>query len=136
MQIRIKPIRDRSKAIQMSAVSVASDAQWMLHQLALPVAATDTIKARRVRAISRAGISPAKGFRLWYGYATALLAHEFIAICEAYKSHVRTQERLLADELEQLRALRATREEKERQYALDLARSTRAVGQVSPETQV
>lgn len=111
----------------MSATTIASDARWMLEQLSLPVDPRDTIKARRERAIRKAGLSPAKGMRLWYRQAVGLMAHEYLTLVEAYKKHVRTQERLLADELEQLRALRAAREIREKQLGLDLAAHSHAL---------
>lgn len=115
------------KTQPMSAATVTSDARWMLEQLSLPVDPRDTIKARRERAIRRAGLSPAKGMRLWYRQSCDVLAHEYLTLVEAYKNHVRTQERLLADELEQLRALRAAREIREKQLGLDLPTHSRAV---------
>jgi hypothetical protein len=117
MQSRINPIQSRTKTTQpMNAATVCFEAQSMLHQLSMPIDPRDTIKARRERAIRRAGISPAKGFRLWYGYATALMAHEYLMICEAAKAHVRTQEAQLETELEQLRALKAAHEQRTRQH--------------------
>lgn len=113
--------RDREKPYQMNAAIVANDARWMLEQLAFPVDPRDTIKARRERAIRRSGLSPAKGMRLWYSQTCALLAHEFLQLTEAYKNHVKSQERLLAEELETLRALRLAREHRERQLAMDLS---------------
>ena len=135
MQVRINQIHSRKKAMRViNAATVATEAQWMLHQLSLPVDPRDTIKARRERAIRRAGLSHAKGFRLWYGYASALMAHEYLTICEAFKAHVRTQETLLADELEQLRSLRAARELREQHYEMDLAADARDVGAVGSES--
>jgi hypothetical protein len=135
MQIRINPIRPRKKAMRaMNAATVATEAQWMLHQLSLPVAPKDTIKARRERAIRRAGLSHAKGFRVWHGYAAALMAHEYLTICEAFKAHVRTQEAHLTDELEQLRSLRAARELRERHGELDLPMGESDLGAVDRET--
>lgn len=134
MRFCINPIRPRTKAMRvMNAATVASEAQWMLHQLSLPVDPRDTIKARRERAIRRAGLSHAKGFRLWYGYAAALMAHEYLTICEAFKAHVRTQETLLADELEQLRTLRAARELREQHYEMDLQVAAQHLGTVDRE---
>lgn len=115
------PKRVGQKACRMNATAINADARWMLEQLAMPVDPRDTIKARRERAIRRSGLTPAKGFRLWYAQKTALLAHEFVGLVEAYKVHVRTQERLLHDELEQLRALRLARELREKQIELDLS---------------
>ncbi len=135
MQIRLNPIRPRTKVMRaVNAVTVATEAQWMLHQLSLPVAPKDTIKARRERAIRRAGLSHAKGFRVWYGYAAALMAHEYLTICEAFKAHVRSQETLLADELEQLRSLRAARELREQHYELALSADPSVLGQVDRES--
>lgn len=119
--MRQDPQRSGQKTQPMSAASVSTDARWMLEQLSLPVDPRDTIKARRERAIRKAGLSPAKGMRLWYRQTVGLMAHEYLTLVEAYKNHVRTQERLLADELEQLRALRAAREIREKQLGLDLA---------------
>lgn len=134
MRFCINPIRPRTKAMRvMNAATVASEAQWMLHHLSLPVDPRDTIKARRERAIRRAGLSHAKGFRLWYGYAAALMAHEYLTICEAFKAHVRTQETLLADELEQLRTLRAARELREQHYEMDLQVAAQHLGTVDRE---
>ena len=130
MQIRINPIRPRTKTMQVNAAAVANEAQWMLFQLSLPLDPRDTIKARRERAIRRAGIPPAKGFRLWYGYATALLAHEYLTICEAAKAHVRAQETQLETELAQLRALKALHEQRDRQHEMALALSEGDMGPV------
>lgn len=119
MQIRINSTQSRTNTTQpMNAATVCLEAQSLLHQLSMPIDPRDTIKARRERAIRRAGISPAKGFRLWYGYATALMAHEYLMICEAAKHHVRAQETQLESELEQLRALRALHEQRTRQHDL------------------
>ena len=79
------------KAQRMSAV--AAEARFMLHQLALPIEPTDTIKARRERAIRRAGLSPAKGARLWYGQACSLLADEYFQLVDAIKRHAIAQKR-------------------------------------------
>lgn len=119
--------RNGQKTQPMSASFVANDARWMLEQLSLPVDPRDTIKARRERAIRRAGLSPAKGMRLWYRQTCDIMAHEYLTLMEAYKNHVRTQERLLADELETLRTLRAARELRERQIGMDLQTPSRAV---------
>lgn len=113
--------RNGQKSKQMNASLVADDARWMLEQLLFPVDPRDTIKARRERAIRRSGLSPAKGMRIWYSQTCALLAHEFLQLTEAYKNHVKDQERLLAEELETLRALRVAREQRERQLAMDLS---------------
>lgn len=110
----------------MSPAAVASEARWMLEQLSLPVDPRDSIKARRERAIRRAGISPAKGMRLWYSQTCSLLAHEFLAICEAYKGHVRSQETRLHEELEILKALKA----QGRQHELDLPTRPRAMAEM------
>jgi len=123
--MRQHPQRHGQKTQPMSATAVSSDARWMLEQLSFPIDARDTIKARRERAIRRAGLSPAKGMRIWYRQTCDILAHEYLTLVEAYKNHVRTQERLLADELEQLRALRAAREIREKQIGLDLATPSR-----------
>lgn len=124
--MRQHPQRLGQKTQPMSATAIASDARWMLEQLSFPIDARDTIKARRERAIRRAGLSPAKGMRLWYRQTCDILAHEYLTLVEAYKNHVRAQERLLADELEQLRALRAARELREKQIGLDLPTLPRA----------
>jgi hypothetical protein len=100
----------------MNAASIALDAQHSLYQLALPVEPTDTIKARRERAIRRAGLSPAKGTRIWYGQTCALLAHEYVRLKEAYRRHIESQEARLADELSYLRELQA----KDKNYELGL----------------
>lgn len=117
MQIRINPIRSRTKAMQpMNAGLIANDIQFMLHQLSLPVDPRDTIKARRERAIRRAGLTPAKGFRAWYQYPVAILAHEYLAVVAAYKNHVQVLERThrdLADELQRLREANDIRERHE-----------------------
>ena len=122
--------RSGQKGQQMTPAAVANDARWMLEQLSLPVDPRDTIKARRERAIRRAGISPAKGVRLWYAQTCALLAHEYLAIIEAYKNHVITLERTLEHEAAELRALREAREMRERQYGLDIETPSRALGAV------
>jgi hypothetical protein len=106
--------RSGEKAKQMNAATIALDAQHTLYQLALPVDPRDTIKARRERAIRRAGLSPAKGARLWYGQTCALLAHEYVQLKEAYRKHIETQEARLEQELEHLRELQA----REKQYEL------------------
>ena len=108
--------RSGEKALHMNAAAVALDARHALFQLALPVEATDTIKARRERAIKRAGLSPAKGTRIWYGQTCALLAHEYVRLKEAYRRHIESQEARLADELSYLRELQA----KDRNYELGL----------------
>lgn len=113
--------RNRQKAQHMSASAVASEAQYMLQQLSLPIQPTDTVKARRERAIRRAGVSHAKGVRLWYRQSCTLAAHEFLKLAEAYKTHVRTQERLLERELEQLRARIEAHQLRADHYELDLA---------------
>lgn len=113
MQIRINSIRSRTKAMPVNAGLVANDIQFMLHQLSMPVDPRDTIKARRERAIRRAGLTPAKGFRAWYQYPVAILAHEYLSVVEAYKNHVRTLEnthRELANELQRLREANDLRE--------------------------
>ena len=110
----------------MSPMAVASEARWMLEQLSLPVDPRDSIKARRERAIRRAGLSPAKGMRLWYSQTCSLLAHEFLAICEAYKQHVRTQETRLHEELAILNALKT----REAQIDMDLPTPSRAVAEM------
>jgi len=112
--------RPRDKTLHMNAMTVANEARFMLQQLSLPVDPTDTIKARRERAIRRAGLSHAKGMRLWYSQTCALLAHEFLGLLQAYKDHVTTQERELERDLETLRTLRAERLQRENQLALDL----------------
>jgi len=125
--MRQHPQQFGEKTQPMSAQTVSADARWMLEQLSLPVDPRDTIKARRERAIRRAGLSPAKGMRIWYRQAVGLMAHEYLTLVEAYKKHVRTQERLLTDELEQLRALRASREMRESQLGLDISTPSRAL---------
>lgn len=112
--------RERQKTQHMNAVSITMDAQRMLYQLALPVDPKDTIKARRERAIRRAGLSPAKGMRLWYAQACSLLATEYFQIKAAYKAHIENQEARLAKELEHLRELQA----REQQHELGLADET------------
>lgn len=119
--------RDGQKTQPMSAGTVTADARWMLEQLSLPVDPRDTIKARRERAIRRAGLSPAKGMRIWYRQTCDIMAHEYLTLVEAYKNHVRKQERLLADELEQLRVMREARELREKQIGLDLETPSRAL---------
>lgn len=101
----------RQKGQHVNAALVATDARWMLEQLALPLDPRDTIKARRERAIRRAGISAAKGMRLWYAQTCALLAHEYLQIKQAYEAHVIAHEVKLAEEIETLRALRAARQQ-------------------------
>lgn len=110
--MRQDPKRNSEKSHLMNAAAISNETQWMLHQLALPIEPTDTIKARRERAIRRAGLSPAKGARLWYGQACAILAEEFFKIANAYRKHVEIQETALAQELETLRALKAAREQR------------------------
>lgn len=126
--MRYNTQHDRQKGQQMSPDLVASDARWMLEQLSLPVDPRDTIKARRERAIRRAGISPAKGVRIWYAQTVALMAHEYLAIVGAYKNHVLLLERTLEHDTAKLRALREAREMKERQYGLDIETPSRALG--------
>ena len=114
MQIRINPIHRRTKSTQpMNAATVCLEAQSMLQQISLPIDPRDTIKARRERAIRKAGLSSAKGFRLWYGYTTALLAHEYLGLKEAYRAHIETQETRLEAELQYLRELQATENQHE-----------------------
>jgi hypothetical protein len=114
--MRCNPKRLGEKAQQMNAAAIALDAQRSLFLLATPVEPTDTIKARRERAIRRAGLSSAKGTRLWYGQACALLAHEYVQLKEAYRNHITSQKARLAEEIEYLRALQA----KENQHELGL----------------
>ena len=125
--MRQDPQPNGQKTQPMSATAITADARWMLEQLSLPVDPRDTIKARRERAIRRAGLTPAKGMRLWYRQTVGLMAHEYLTLVEAYKNHVRTQEKTLADELELLRTLRAAREVREAQLGLDLSTPTRSV---------
>lgn len=115
--MRYKPQRPCEKAQHMNADAIALDAQRSLFMLAMPVEPTDTIKARRERAIRRAGLSSAKGTRLWYGQACALLAHEYVQLKEAYRNHIQSQKTRLADELEYLRELQA----REHQHELGLS---------------
>lgn len=110
------PQRFGQKLQHMNAATVSLEAQQMLYQLALPVDPKDTIKARRERAIRRAGLSPAKGMRLWYAQACSLMAHEYLQIKEAYRAHIETQETRLEAELEYLRQLQA----RERQHELGI----------------
>lgn len=114
--MRCNSQRPGEKAQHMNAAAIALDAQRSLFLLATPVEPTDTIKARRERAIRKAGLSSAKGFRLWYGYTTALLAHEYLGLKEAYRAHIETQETRLEAELAYLRELQA----KENQHELGL----------------
>jgi hypothetical protein len=104
------------KTQHMNAAAITLDAQRSLFVLATPVEPTDTIKARRERAIRRAGLSPAKGTRIWYGQTCALLAHEYVRLKEAYRNHIMSQKARLADELEYLRELQA----KDNQHELGL----------------
>lgn len=115
--MRCKSQRPGEKAQHMNAAAIALDAQRSLFILSTPVEPTDTIKARRERAIRRAGLSSAKGTRLWYGQACALLAHEYVQIKEAYRNHIKSQKTRLAEELEYLRELQA----KESQHELGLS---------------
>lgn len=124
--MRQHPQRASEKAQQMNAVTVAADARFMLEQLSLPVDPRDSIKARRERAIRRAGISPAKGMRLWYSQACALMAHEYFQIKEAYRAHIETQETRLADEIEFLRQLQAREKQHDFTFA-DLSPSHRSM---------
>lgn len=112
----------------MSAATVTSEARWMLEQLSLPVDPRDTIKARRERAIRKAGLSPAKGMRLWYRQSCDVLAHEYLTLVEAYRNHVRTQERALERELEQLRDRKAAHELRAGNYEMDFAAPQGALG--------
>lgn len=97
----------------------ALDPQTMLVQLALPIDPKDSIKARRERAIRRSGLTPSKGYRLWYGLAE-LWRHEYQELLNRYERHILTLERTYADKSETLRALREAREMQERHYALAL----------------
>lgn len=108
--------RPCEKAKRMNAALIAQDAQYALFMLAQPIEPTDTIKARRERAIRRAGLSSAKGTRLWYGQTCALLAHEYVRLKEAYRKHIESQKTRLAAELDYLRELQA----KEHQHELGL----------------
>jgi len=99
--------------------ALALSPQTMLVQLALPIDPRDTIKARRERAIRRSGLTPSKGYRLWYGLAE-LWRDEYMELQARYERHVLTLERTLAQESETLRALREAREMRERHYALAL----------------
>lgn len=115
--MRYKPQQCREKAQHMDASAITLDAQRSLFLLATPVEPTDTIKARRERAIKRAGLSSAKGTRLWYGQTCALLAHEYVQLKEAYRNHIQSQKARLAEEIEYLRELQA----KENQHELGLS---------------
>lgn len=95
---------------------VAVDPQRMLFQLSMPIDPRDTIKARRERAIRRSGLTPSKGYRLWYGIAE-LWRDEYLELRARYERHVVTLEKTLAQESEQLRALREAREMRERHHA-------------------
>lgn len=106
------------KAQRMSAI--AADARWMLQQLSLPIEPTDTIKARRERAIRRAGLSSAKGARLWYGQACSLLADEYFQLVDAVKHHALAHERAAERDREILRQLRDARTMREAQGVLAL----------------
>lgn len=101
------------------AVNVALSPQTMLVQLALPIDPRDTIKARRERAIRRSGLTPSKGFRVWYGIAD-LWRDEYLELRARYERHILSLERTLAQESETLKALREARELRENNYALDL----------------
>lgn len=112
--MRQDPQRKRGKALQMNACSVAVESQLFLRQLSLPVDPTDTIKARRERAIARSGLSHSKGTRIWYGQPCAILAHEYLKLKAALTRYAETQERSLLNEIEQLRALRGAADMRER----------------------
>lgn len=120
--------RGSEKGLRMNPAAVASEAQYMLQQLSLPIQPTDTVKARRERAIKRAGVSHAKGIRLWYRQSCTLAAHEFLKLAEAYKAHVITQERLLERELEQLRARVEAHQLRADHYELDFTPSAGDLG--------
>lgn len=130
--MREHPQRNGQKTQPMSAALVADSARSMLEQLSFPIDPRDTIKARRERAIRRAGISPAKGMRLWYGQACSLLAHEYLQIKEAYRAHVERQEARLAEELEFLRTLQA----RERQHDIRFAHEPASPGGVASSRNV
>lgn len=124
--MRFNQQRTGEKELRMNAATIATETRWMLHQLCLPIEPTDSIKARRERAIRRAGISRAKGVRLWYGQACSILAEEFFQIAEAYKRLVVNQETRLTEELELLKALK----ERGKQHDLDLPASARSVAEM------
>jgi hypothetical protein len=112
----------------MTALTQAHD---MLQQLSLPIGATDTIKARRERAIRKSGLTASKGLRVWYGQKCSILADEWLTLCDRYAKHVEIQEQRLGHELEQLRAAKAQRLQTE--FDLQAPQSTHAasVGVVS-----
>ncbi len=108
------------KSQKVCAVSdVTLNPQSMLMQLAMPLDPRDTIKARRERAIRRSGLTPSKGYRLWYGLAE-LWRHEYQELLNRYERHIISLERQYADKSETLRHIREARELRERHYALAL----------------
>lgn len=114
--------RIREKGQRMSAL--AADAKWMLQQLSLPIEPTDTIKARRERAIRRAGLSSAKGMRLWYGQACSLLADEYVSLVEAVKRHAGAIERAAERNHQLAQQLRDARIMREGHLALAIDQET------------
>lgn len=116
--MRQQPQRIGQKVQRMNAV--AADARWMLQQLALPIEPTDTIKARRERAIRRAGLSAAKGMRLWYGQTCSLLAEEYFTLVDALKRQAIHFENAAERNYQLAQQLRETRVMKEGQLALDI----------------
>lgn len=106
------------KSQKVCAVSAyALSPQTMLVQLALPIDPRDTIKARRERAIRRSGLTPSKGFRVWYGIAD-LWRDEYLELRARYERHILSLERTLAQESETLRTLREARELRERHHEI------------------
>lgn len=81
------------KGSRMSPDAVAMDAQFLLHQLSLPIEPTDSIKARIQRAIRNSGLSPRKAIRIWYRHACTIAAHEYLQLVSAVNKHASVLER-------------------------------------------
>lgn len=125
--------RDRHKDSRMSPDAIAADAQFMLHQLSLPIEPTDTIKARLHRAIRNSGLSPRKAVRIWYRHACTIAAHEYFALVEAINRHAEVIESAAERNKKILQQLREPQGMRGSQYALAIDQETRpgnlAVGQ-------
>lgn len=81
------------KGNRMTPAAVAADAQFLLHQLSLPIEPTDSIKARMQRAIRASGLSPRKAIRIWYRHACTIAAHEYLSLVAAVNEHAEVFER-------------------------------------------
>lgn len=107
---------------KVCAVNVTVEqAAAMLEQLALPIEPRDTVKRKRERAVARSGLTPSKGYRLWYGQVRRLWDDEVDTLLARWDQHIQKLEQTHTQNAEQLRALREAREMRERHYALEFS---------------